>query len=37
MKTFYLDFLLLFPGLPAPLATTLTSYDNTPSEERQGE
>ena len=27
MKTFYLDLLLLFPGLPTPLATTLTSQN----------
>ena len=27
MNIFYLDFLLLFPGLPAPLATTLTSQN----------
>ena len=41
MKKFYVDFLLLFPGLPAPLATTLTLQNYmtlaTPSEDRQGE
>ena len=37
-ENFFFRFLLLFSGLPAPIATTLTSqnYMTIPSEDRQG-